>query len=114
MDNQQDQQQKIDEEMNKPASIKFLIDIAQAMETRIDYNFNSVIQVSLLVEFLYEALEKQGISIPLDETFEKFQADRLAEIKSKFDEAVSEATENIQKESQQQKVDDSDINLEDN
>jgi hypothetical protein len=107
-------QQKIDEQMNEPASIKFLIDVAQAMETRIDYNFNSVIQVSLLVEFLYEALEKQGISIPLDEDFQKFQEERLAEIKTKFDEAVSEATENLQKEAEQQKVEDSNINLEDN
>jgi hypothetical protein len=107
-------QQKIDQQMNEPASIKFLIDVAQAMETRIDYNFNSVIQVSLLVEFLYEALEKQGISIPLDEDFQKFQEERLAEIKTKFDEAVSEATENLQKEAEQQKVEDSNINLEDN
>lgn len=107
-------QQKIDEQMNEPASIKFLIDVAQAMETRIDYNFNSVIQVSLLVEFLYEALEKQGITIPLDEEFQKFQQERLAEIKTKFDEAVSEATESLQKEAEQQKVEDSNIDLEDN
>ena len=107
MDNQeQDVQQKIDAQMNEPASIKFLIDVAQAMETRIDYNFNSVIQVSLLVEFLYEALEKQGISIPLDEEFQKFQEERLAEIRSKFDEAVAEATEELKQ--------DPDINLEDN
>jgi hypothetical protein len=107
MDNQeQDVQQKIDAQMNEPASIKFLIDVAQAMETRIDYNFNSVIQVSLLVEFLYEALEKQGISIPLDEEFQKFQEQRLAEIRSKFDEAVAEATEELKQ--------DPDINLEDN
>lgn len=107
MDNQeQDVQQKIDAQMNEPASIKFLIDVAQAMETRIDYNFNSVIQVSLLVEFLYEALEKQGIGIPLDEEFQKFQEQRLAEIRSKFDEAVAEATEELKQ--------DPDINLEDN
>lgn len=106
MDNQeQDVQQKIDAQMNEPASIKFLIDVAQAMETRIDYNFNSVIQVSLLVEFLYDALEKQGITIPLDEEFQKFQEERLAEIKSKFDEAVSQATEELKQ--------DPEINLED-
>ena len=107
-------QEQIDEQMNQPASIKFLIDVAQAMETRIDYNFNSVIQVSLLVEFLYEALEKQNISIPLDEDFEKFQKARLAEIKSKFDEAVSEATDNLKKEAEEQKLKENDINLEDN
>lgn len=107
MDNQdKDVQEKIDAQMNEPASIKFLIDVAQAMETRIDYNFNSVIQVSLLVEFLYEALEKQGIKIPLDDEFQDFQQKRLAEIKSKFDQAISEATEELKQ--------DPDIDLEDN
>jgi hypothetical protein len=106
MDNtQKETQDKIDAQMNEPASVKFLIDVAQAMETRIDYNFNSVIQVSLLVEFLYEALEKQGIQIPLDQDFEEFQKNRLSEIKSKFDEAVSEATKELEP--------DSEINLED-
>jgi hypothetical protein len=106
MDNtQKETQDKIDAQMNEPASVKFLIDVAQAMETRIDYNFNSVIQVSLLVEFLYEALEKQGIKIPLDEDFQKFQETRLSEIKSKFDEAVSDATEELKTNSE--------INLED-
>ncbi|MBC8226998.1 MAG: hypothetical protein H8E74_07645 [Gammaproteobacteria bacterium] len=101
------------EDLNEPAPIKFVLDVAQAMETRIDYNFNSIIQVSLLVEFLYEALEKQGIEIPLDESFEKFQAERLSEIKAKFDEAVSEATEEVAKEAMQEQVDETKINLED-
>jgi len=112
MDNSK--QEQIDEQMNQPASIKFLIDVAQAMETRIDYNFNSLVQVSLLVEFLYEALEKQNISIPLDEDFQKFQESRLAEIKSKFDQAVSDATDNLQKEAEEQKLEEANINLEDN
>jgi hypothetical protein len=109
-----DKQEQIDAQLNEPASVKFLIDVAQAMESRIDYNFNSVVQVSLLVEFLYEALEKQGINIPLDEEFQKFQEERLNEIKTKFDETLKEASKEVADEMVEEELASSDINLEDN
>jgi hypothetical protein len=111
---QKQTQEQIDAQLNEPASIQFLIDVAQAMESRIDYNFNSVVQVSLLVEFLYEALEKQGIKIPLDDEFKKFQEERLAEIKTKFDDALKQASDEVAQENLNNKVDSSNINLEDN
>ena len=106
--------EEVEAQLNEPASIKFLIDVAQAMESRIDYNFNSVVQVSLLVEFLYEALEKQGIKIPLDEEFQKFQEERLSEIKTKFDAALQQATDETVKEAAAEQAEAANINLEDN
>ena len=74
-----------DEVKDNPVPLKFLITVADALETRIDYNFNSLIQISMLVEFLYQKLAKQGIEIPLDEEFEEFQKTLFTEIQSEFD-----------------------------
>lgn len=71
----------------------FVFTIAQTLESRIDYNFNSLMQISLLVEFLYQTLEEQGINIPLDEKFENFQKERVEEIQKKFQEVASSMTE---------------------
>lgn len=82
--------EKLPEEIkDQPVPLNFLITVADALESRIDYNFNSVIQISMLVEFLYNKLQEKGIEIPLDEEFEKFQNQRLEEIQSEFDKIKS-------------------------
>ena len=75
----------------KPVPLQFLITVADALESRIDYNFNSVIQISMLVEFLYTKLNEKGIEVPLDEEFEAFQKTRFAEIQSEFDKIKQES-----------------------
>jgi hypothetical protein len=75
----------------KPVPLQFLITVADALESRIDYNFNSVIQISMLVEFLYTKLGEKGIEIPLDEEFEAFQKTRFTEIQSEFDKIKEES-----------------------
>lgn len=74
-----------DELKDKPVPFQFFINIADALESRIDYNFNSMIQVSLLVEYMYSQLEEKGIEIKLDEKFEEFQNSRLEEITQQFE-----------------------------
>jgi hypothetical protein len=69
---------------DKPVPLSFLITIADALESRIDYNFNSIIQVSMLVEYLYNKLADHNINIELDEDFKKFQESRLDEIRAEF------------------------------
>lgn len=71
----------------------FVMTVAQTLESRIDYNFNSLMQISLLVEFLYQTLEEQGIQIPLDEKFEAFQKERVEEIQKKFQEVAASMTQ---------------------
>ena len=73
------------------ATVDMLFDVAKALETRIDYNFNSMIQLSLLVEYLYEQLDNLDIKIPMGEAFENFQKQRLEEIQKNFDSAMEEA-----------------------
>ena len=81
-----------DEVKDKPVPLQFLITVADALESRIDYNFNSVIQISMLVEFIYNKLKEKGIEIPLDEDFEEFQKTRLAEIQTEFNKIKSDVT----------------------
>jgi DNA-binding transcriptional MerR regulator len=81
---------------DQPTPFGFTMNLAQALESRIDYNFNSIIQLSMLVEFLYDKLEEKGLGIELDESFQKFQEERLADIKKQF----QEITESVNKETE--------------
>lgn len=78
-----------DEMKQKPVPLQFLITVADALEGRIDYNFNSIIQMSMLVEYMHLKLSEKGIDIPLDEDFQKFQESRLSEIQEEFEKIKS-------------------------
>ena len=69
----------------QPVPFGFLIPLSQALEARIDYNFNSMIQLSLLVEYLYQELEEKGMDIAMGDKFESFQEERIKEIKDQFE-----------------------------
>jgi len=95
-------EQELDKDLiGKPVPFDFLLPLSQALEARIDYNFNSLIQLSLLIEYLYDQLEAKGIEIKIDEEFDTFQQRRIKEIRSQFDETVSD----IQKKTQEPEVD---------
>ena len=75
---------------NKATPFGFVVNLAQALEARIDYNFNSMIQLSILVEYLYEKLDQSGIKIDLtDEDFTAFQDSRITEIQEQLKEAAT-------------------------
>ena len=78
-----------DEMKDKPVPLNFLITVADALESRIDYNFNSLIQISMLVEYIHTKLAEKGIDIQLDDDFKAFQEDRLAEIQAEFEQIKS-------------------------
>ena len=79
------------EMQEQPVPFGFLIPLTQALEARIDYNFNSMIQLSLLVEYLYQELEGKGMEIEMGDKFEAFQTERIAEIKNQFELQKAEA-----------------------
>lgn len=80
---------------DQPTPFNFVMSLAKALESRIDYNFNSIIQISMLVEYLYMKLEQKGLGIVLDEEFETFQKQRLEEIRSEFQKVSSELEETV-------------------
>jgi hypothetical protein len=93
---------ELDEETaQQNVPLGFLLNLTKALESRVDYNFNNLIQLSLLIEFLYESLEKQGMKIALDKEFEAFQESRLKEIKEEFDKHVNKEIENITQENEE-------------
>ena len=93
-DQQVEEINEINEEVGKePVPFNFFMPMVKALENRIDYNFNTIIQLSLLLEYLYENLEKHDIKIELNETFEKFQETRLEEMKQEFLKKAQESSE---------------------
>jgi hypothetical protein len=72
MDNEQ--QQKLME----------LVKILQGHEMRLEYNFSAILQVSMLVEFLFVQLAEKNIEIDM-EKFEPFQKERMSELESSYD-----------------------------
>jgi len=72
MDNEQ--QQKLME----------LVKVLQGHEMRLEYNFSAILQVSMLVEYLFVQLAEKGIEIPM-EPFEEFQKERMSEIEKSYD-----------------------------
>ena len=104
-----DEQQLSDELKERPVPFGFLMPLTEALESRIDYNFNALIQLSLLVEFLYMKLEEKDIKIELDETFESFQKERIEEIKKQFESSMNKATQEEADEALQE----SELNLKD-
>ena len=94
------------EMQEQPVPFGFLIPLTQALEARIDYNFNSMIQLSLLVEYLYSELEDKDIGIEMGEKFQAFQDERIVEIKKQFEMQKAETESQVE-------VEDSQINLKD-
>ena len=82
--------------MNNP--MEEMLKIVQAHEMRIDYNFNAMLHLSMLLEYLYDALEKLDIKIDM-EPFEEYQAKKLKEIESSYEEIKNdpEAQEKLKK-----------------
>lgn len=82
--------------MNNP--MEETLKIVQAHEMRIDYNFNAMLHLSMLLEYLYDALEKLDIKIDM-EPFEEYQAKKLKEIESSYEEIKNdpEAQEKLKK-----------------
>lgn len=91
-----DEQQLNDELKGKPVPFDFLMPLSQALEARIDYNFNSLIQLSLLIEYLYSQLEEKGIKVELGEHFDSFQQERIAEIREQFNSTVSDIEKTVE------------------
>jgi hypothetical protein len=57
-----------------------IINILHAQDTRIDYNFNTLIQTSIIVEYLLHKLNQINPDANWEEDFPPFQAERLEEL----------------------------------
>lgn len=64
--------------------IEEMLKLVQGHEMRIDYNFNSILQLSMLVEYLYEQLEACEVKIDMD-GFDDFQKAKVKEIEENYE-----------------------------
>ena len=95
--------------MLKEETIQELFQVVKGQDVRIDYNFNTLIQTSILVEFLFNKLSDLNPDLKLEELFEKVQAQRLQEldeiVKAAQESSVGENISNIVKEEILDKID---------
>lgn len=70
-----------------------LLSLIKNQEYRIDYNFNTTLQMTLLVEFLYEKLSEKFPELNLMEDFTEFQKTRLNELENLIEENKDNLTE---------------------
>ena len=59
--------------MLKEETIQELFQVVKGQDVRIDYNFNTLIQTSILVEFLFTKLCELNPDLNLEGMFEEFQ-----------------------------------------
>lgn len=95
--------------MLKEETIQELFQVVKGQDVRIDYNFNTLIQTSILVEFLFTKLSELNPDLNLEQLFEEFQAQRLQEldeiVKAAQESSVGEDISNVIKEELLDKVD---------
>lgn len=95
--------------MSKEETLQELFQVVKGQDVRIDYNFNTLIQTSILVEFLFIKLSELNPDLKLEELFEEFQTQRLEElneiVKNAQESSADEDIANIVKEEILDKID---------
>ena len=95
--------------MLKEETFQELFQVVKGQDVRIDYNFNTLIQTSILVEFLFTKLSELNPDLNLEELFEAFQTQRLEEldeiVKAAQESSVGEDISSIVKEEILDKID---------
>lgn len=78
-----------------------LLELVKNQETRIDYNFNTIIQMTILSEYIFSKLSDNFPDLKMHEDFEEFQKQRVDEFNNmleeldKTSEEVKAASEDI-------------------
>ncbi len=81
--------------MSEKLTIEQIFEIIQNQETRIDHNFSTMLNMTILVEFMFDKLKTHMPDLNLEEDFEAFQNERIEEFNEIVKEAQSQA-EDIQ------------------
>lgn len=76
----------------KTDELKPLIELIQSLEMRVDHNFNTILQMTLLVEYAYKLLEKHDISVD-EEEFQAFQQERVDQLQAIAEKTAEEVSQ---------------------
>lgn len=72
--------------------LKPIIDLVHSLEMRVDHNFNTILQMTLLVEYAYKLLEKHDILVD-EEEFQKFQQERIDQLQAIAEKTAQEVAD---------------------
>ena len=67
-----------------------LKDTLPMINNKVDYNFQTLLHLSILIEFLFEKLKQHDTNIDLEYGLEEFQNAKIAELQKATNEAVKD------------------------
>ena len=67
-----------------------LKDTLPMINNKVDYNFQTLLHLSILIEFLFEKLKQHDPDIDLESGLEEFQNTKIAELQKATNEAVKD------------------------
>lgn len=79
--------------MSDTNKLNEILEFLKAQDLRIDYNFNTIIQSSILIEFIFTQLCRLHPDENLETLFNDFQKERLSELESIVKQAQDENLE---------------------
>ena len=65
---------------NNENSLETLLNVVKNQDVRIDYNFNTALQMTIMLEFIFNKVSEQFPELKLEEDFPEFQKQRLTEL----------------------------------
>lgn len=78
-----------------------LLELVKNQELRVDYNFNTIIQMTILTEYIFSKISENFPDLNMQEDFETFQKERIDEFNNMLtqldesSEKLKEASEEI-------------------
>lgn len=81
--------------MTKPdEKITDLLELVKNQEVRVDYNFNTIIQMTILTEYIFSKIAENFPDLKMHEEFENFQKQRVDEFNNMLEE-LDQSSEDI-------------------
>jgi|13_taG_2_1085334.scaffolds.fasta_scaffold00160_11 hypothetical protein len=81
-----------------------ILSLLQNQEERVNYNFNTLLQMTILVEYMFSKLNESMPDLNLEKDFEPFQKKRIEEFNKMTEEAIQSA-QDIASETQKEILD---------
>ena len=68
-----------------------ILALLQNQEERVNYNFNTILQMTILTEYMFSKLSQHMPELNIEQDFESFQQKRIEEFNKMTEEAIKSA-----------------------
>ena len=89
---------------NNKETIDNILSLLQNQEERVNYNFNTILQMTILTEYMFSKLNQHMPELKIEEDFESFQQERIEDFNKMTEEAIQSAKD-IASETQKEIID---------